>query len=1050
MKQNERAENEKKVSFEDVAREERLLLDRKREEVFGNHLDVEDLADGGKAIDGGTEPPQLPKGVTVGLALSGGGIRSATFSLGVLQVLARMKFWNHPDKEEQDEDENVAKGTSMLDRVDYLSTVSGGGYIGSWLAAAYLRCKGALRPAGSAEGQCFSGPSPQFLGETSKELHHLRAHSSYLAPEGGAMKPDAWTMATIWARNTLLIQLPIWSCIISLLLVKRLGAEAFVWLAEKVDKGQGVWWWWGAVVVGVAALLIGMWNAAREIGRYKAGNLSEAWRQREVVWGVVVPFMFSTWCLGFALWVAYFIKGESSVGKELVWIPRELLSDGERLTRMLMIAGVVGVVGALIPYFNFDRTRWLRRLWLTACAFVSAAGITLGVLKGLDVMFVKVGKPSEQTATWSAKAELKSARSVEPDGTQVNLSLQAAFAAKIAKHATKAAVPATDDWHGLYRNIIRCHLGLWLLAGLLFMATILIGLMGRDMADEVREWLSRLAAWMWIFLVVWLCLHLLALMAPRIAMGLFPFDKMRPWLESRGLQAGAVATWLGTTVMSALAAKNPATGSSTTKPPPLMGLLARFGPYVALGGILVLGSLFTHLIVWQNDPLTAVFSWQTSRRTLICLAIALVSSWFFLRRIDLNEFSMNHFYRNRLVRCYLGASRVVVAGKARSPHLFTGFDFDDDLPLARFARNPEKSVPLYVGPYPILTAALNSSKGGDLATQERRAEAFVFSPLFSGAEFVRSDETDGMRRGDGYRRTWTYANNQDIHEDPDGTLGRQSGNQERHGLTLGTCMSISGAAVSPNCGYHTSPVTAFLLTIVNARLGWWLPSPWATDGGGRAQPTGTCKWLKPLISELTGTVSTQCPFIYTSDGGHFENLGIYELVRRRCGFIIVVDGEQDGDFHFHGMGTAIRRCRVDFNTEISLDLSALRTETAAGHRKGHCAVGRIIYPKQGGQPRSVGVIVYLKSSLTGDEPEDVRQYRTQSPEFPHETTGDQFFSESQFESYRRLGEHVAKEALEMVWNTADRRPEGIPDFADDLLGASRHPDPVEDMQKLGA
>jgi hypothetical protein len=120
-------------------------------------------------------------------------------------------------------------------------------------------------------------------------------------------------------------------------------------------------------------------------------------------------------------------------------------------------------------------------------------------------------------------------------------------------------------------------------------------------------------------------------------------------------------------------------------------------------------------------------------------------------------------------------------------------------------------------------------------------------------------------------------------------------------------------------------------------------------------------------------------------------MGVYELVRRRCRYIIVCDGEQDDRYSFNGMASAIRKCRVDFGVVIDLSMQAIAKKTDDGRNsKMHAAVGTITYP--GHAP---GVIVYLKASLTGDEPADVREYRERQPEFPHQSTGDQFFDESQ-------------------------------------------------------
>ncbi len=118
--------------------------------------------------------------------------------------------------------------------------------------------------------------------------------------------------------------------------------------------------------------------------------------------------------------------------------------------------------------------------------------------------------------------------------------------------------------------------------------------------------------------------------------------------------------------------------------------------------------------------------------------------------------------------------------------------------------------------------------------------------------------------------------------------------------SLGTAVAISGAAASPNMGYHTSPPVAFLLTLFNVRMGWWLGNPRARYTWRYSSPR---IGLIYMLGELFGTTSSSSDYVSLSDGGHFENLGIYELVRRRCRYIIVGDAEQDEDFKFGGLGS---------------------------------------------------------------------------------------------------------------------------------------------------
>src|ERR1043166_1221208 len=231
---------------------------------------------------------------------------------------------------------------------------------------------------------------------------------------------------------------------------------------------------------------------------------------------------------------------------------------------------------------------------------------------------------------------------------------------------------------------------------------------------------------------------------------------------------------------------------------------------------------------------------------------------------------------------------------------------------------------------------------------------------------------------------------------------------------MGTVMEISGAAASPNMGANTSEAVAFLLTIFDVRLGWGLGNPRRTDSWRRPGPT---TGLFQLIAELTANTKDSGKYVYLSDGGHFENLGIYELVRRRCRYIIACDSEEDHDYTFGGLGGAVRKCRTDFGIEIKIDPKPITPVSPDKFSRTHCIVGEINYGKDAQGNPETGQLLYLKSSITADEPADVEEYRRENPEFPQQSTADQFFSESQFESYRRLGLHVARTTFDHIDST---------------------------------
>jgi len=383
--------------------------------------------------------------------------------------------------------------------------------------------------------------------------------------------------------------------------------------------------------------------------------------------------------------------------------------------------------------------------------------------------------------------------------------------------------------------------------------------------------------------------------------------------------------------------------------------------------------------------------------SIVALAACLAALLLLAARVDINEFSLNAFYRNRLVRCYLGATRFDPERHKRNPQNFTGFDDADDLPLAQLAEQGLK------GPFHIVNCALNLGGSSDLALHTRHSAAFTLSPLHCGSAYPSRDQ-QGKTVELGYVPTPMY--------------GGESG-----APTLGQAIAVSGAAASPNMGYHTSPVTAFLLTLFNVRLGWWFPNPGPPSGKKAPDRPSPHFSLSYLVAELFGGASDKSTFVMVSDGGHFENLAVYELLRRKCRVVIVSDGECDPMPSFEGLGTLIRMCEVDFGYRVTLDVAPIRPGASPWSTR-RFAVGCIHY----GPGIPDGILIYLKASLTGQEDTSVQQYKSSHPAFPHESTGDQFYGEDQFESYRRLGREIALEVFAQAPHSPD-----IVTFAASLL-----------------
>jgi hypothetical protein len=203
------------------------------------------------------------------------------------------------------------------------------------------------------------------------------------------------------------------------------------------------------------------------------------------------------------------------------------------------------------------------------------------------------------------------------------------------------------------------------------------------------------------------------------------------------------------------------------------------------------------------------------------------------------------------VRAYWGASHT-----GRNPNPFTGFDPHDDLALKEMRQDN-----CYSGPFPIVNTTLNAVSGKDLAWQERKAESFVMTPLRCGFD-VWLEQMD-LKKGSAMGRPKSIEMYR--HRPTENFL------YENGGPRVGAAVSIIGRGSSPNMGYHSLPSLAFLMTFFNVRLGYWAGNP-------RNKNT----WTKPgpmvgllrLLAELFGQTDDEARYVYLSDGGHFENLGV--------------------------------------------------------------------------------------------------------------------------------------------------------------------------------
>jgi Patatin-like phospholipase len=1013
---------------------------------------------------------------TAALCLSGGGIRSGTFALGIVQGLAKR---------------------GLLSQFHYLSTVSGGGYIGSWLTAWSHRHEHRLDGVihelrKQSDSQLEPEPEP---------LRHLREYSNFVAPRPNLTSADIWSFVATYLRNLLIN----WAALIPLMLAVLLLPRIVV-AALYESAGAPLPWIvvYGLLVAGFVLSVIGVFyvtvnrpsrsDLLLPSSRLRAHRDQGSFLKYSLAPTVVAAVFLTTF------W-AWYRAGGTVEPPSWSWL-RWLTTQVATLPLWVVLVAVGITVYLLAIALAFIILRHAPAMAdLSAAVFTGGGGGFLAWLLMTSVF----AEPAPGRYALLPDAAWYACLAV-PAYLLVFFGSAAIFVAATSK---RLAIDWNKQWFAI--------------------------------EDEDREWLGRYGGWLLIIALGWVVASGLVVFGPVL---LLASPKI---LAAFGGVSGVVSVLGGKSALSPATDKNARAQGwkamlfehalSIAAMIFLAVLVATLSWLTSLGVAklmdalaLVPGSGWGIATVLQYTGQFAVlyFSpmWLLVTLALLTAGVGFLAGWM----INLNKFSLHAAYRARIIRAFLGGSRQATE---RLPNPFTDFDPQDNVQMhelrpgllreASFhpggltglvvklrdsqkdgntdepsqqlyeqlspgtqrllgnhsGRNPPSQslkrnlledlnrvldgdpgllgidffaqaqssehtrkliatllregcessvvspsasnqvlseklpihgrtnamlvlnraildsiyttelVPLRGPPPPyrllhVIGTALNLVGGKRLAWQQRRAESFSISPLHCGSLYR------------GYRRSRTY-----------GGLD---------GISLGTAVTISGAAVSSNMGYHSSSAAVtFALTLFNARLGWWLGNPGAAGADRRyarfALPPYRRAFprlsLAPLVMEAFGLTDDTSRYVLLSDGGHFDNLGLYEMVLRRCRFIVAVDASQDEHATFDDIGATVRKIRIDFGIDIVFE------QPVAIYKKGHpeiekgngryCAVATIHYPD--GDDR-LGLLLYIKPGILGDEPRDVLQYAIANPAFPHQSTLDQLFDESQFESYRRLGEHV--------------------------------------------
>lgn len=437
------------------------------------------------------------------------------------------------------------------------------------------------------------------------------------------------------------------------------------------------------------------------------------------------------------------------------------------------------------------------------------------------------------------------------------------------------------------------------------------------------------------------------------------------WLASLGV--ASIVTGVASAVGAFLRSR-----SGSNKEGLTMSIIAPLGAGLLLYGLLILGYVWaarvcSHAFSFAHcQPASSVgwFLWASGA----LLMIAAVTGHF----VNVNLISVHRYYRDRLMEAFLPDPPAVSQNGDTT--------YTDVAEVADIYKLHDFATTTPTGPYHLVNTNLILVDSKAKHWRVRGGDSFVLSPLLCGSNATGWCNTKNFLGGD---------------------------------LTLATAMAISGAAANPYAGgglFRNRPV-ALLMSLVNLRLGYWVGHPDPEKQQSKRRTHFSTAWR-----ELSGKLSEDRPMLQLSDGGHFDNLGIYELIRRRARLIVACDGTADPEFGFSDFITLLARIEADFGVRISFNpgsgLEVFMPSTAAGFPRNTqlaqrgFTVGKIRY-----SDNSEGDLIYVTTTLFSGLGLATLGYKAGNPDFPDQTTADQFFDEAQFEAYRRLGYSVGEAVL---------------------------------------
>ena len=888
---------------------------------------------------------EYPKN-TVGFALSGGGIRSATFCLGIFQALAN---------------------SGLLKKVDYLSTVSGGGYFGSFLGKLFQK------------KQNHTDVEEALIEPNSPEIKWLREHSRYLAPNGSG---DLLIAITSFIRNFLALHLIIGTMLTLVFLLTHL--PTLIW----EDYSKGFFW-------------KGLW-------------LSPHFPL------MLIPLYFISLPAFLTYWMIY--------------------NKGRKALLLLFIFSLFII--SLITNSFVDSNYFFTVFGLF---FLITIGFLIFILFRSSKRFSKNRFSQRNTLTRRMKNGLI-------------YSLAICGVALIDSLGHMSYLLWVID--GGFTSFLAGSLPLLFIIG--FGKRILAFIGARSSGRSFRGWASIASILAATLVATAICVFYSGI-SHRIAWdGNIPKHDFSEKVLMNSLET---EKW------------DPAKTLYPIENKPLIN----FYEETNISFTVTVGKQFNWIKTGLFDTQIEISQflesvpWQTGKNSLaiyqgilISLLGCLCFGWIWSL---LNLTSQHSFYQARLARAYLGAANPKRTKNQEGVRIQDPDDDDID---------HEQYIPHnHGGPLHLLNVTINETIDGhsNIQQQDRRGTGLAVGPhgLSVGAHHhhLLDAHKSFPKNSKGYC----------VFPDKNTPLICEK-------MKLSRWVAISGAAVSTGLGSRSNISLSILAGLANVRLGYWWDS--GIDPRERNEPRNNNtdrdqtapkgpakkirallqrighvmpKLLKPskgnglrskriwqsfyenffpvqhfilreFLSRFTGTAFRHW---YLSDGAHFEELGAYELIRRRLDLMVVVDASADPDYKFNALGNFIRKARTDFGAQVDFldhneneplknlspclgtlvelrpkkveDTDQASWQTAQRNIEkqplaaAYAACARVTYNKS----EQKSLLIYIKPTVIGNEPLDIINYRSEHPSFPQESTLDQFFDEAQWESYRALGKHIGQE-----------------------------------------